>query len=97
MLCRSCLVIYVGIRLLMKITNYIRLESNYLLSSLQIRPDLGRIEKWVLRNAFDDEKNPYLPKVFLLFFFYKKILVSFCFSVPHHEIYFLKCFLFHLV
>ena len=29
----------------------------------QIRPDLGRIEKWVLRNAFDDEKNPYLPKV----------------------------------
>ncbi|XP_010422871.1 PREDICTED: asparagine synthetase [glutamine-hydrolyzing] 3 isoform X2 [Camelina sativa] len=28
-----------------------------------IRPDLGRIEKWVLRNAFDDEKNPYLPKV----------------------------------
>uniref|UniRef100_A0A6N2NA43 Glutamine amidotransferase type-2 domain-containing protein n=1 Tax=Salix viminalis TaxID=40686 RepID=A0A6N2NA43_SALVM len=28
-----------------------------------IRPDLGRIEKWILRNAFDDEKNPYLPKV----------------------------------
>ncbi|KAJ9177602.1 hypothetical protein P3X46_012805 [Hevea brasiliensis] len=27
-----------------------------------IRPDLGRIEKWVLRNAFDDEKNLYLPK-----------------------------------
>ncbi|XP_061336602.1 asparagine synthetase [glutamine-hydrolyzing] 3 isoform X3 [Gastrolobium bilobum] len=27
-----------------------------------IRPDLGRIEKWVLRNAFDDDKNPYLPK-----------------------------------
>ncbi|KAF2284048.1 hypothetical protein GH714_018509 [Hevea brasiliensis] len=27
-----------------------------------IRPDLGRIEKWVLRNAFDDEKNPYLPR-----------------------------------
>ncbi|KAG7034197.1 Asparagine synthetase [glutamine-hydrolyzing] 3 [Cucurbita argyrosperma subsp. argyrosperma] len=27
-----------------------------------IRPDLGRIEKWVLRNAFDDEKEPYLPK-----------------------------------
>lgn len=66
--------IYVGIRLLMKITNYIRLESNYLLSSLQIRPDLGRIEKWVLRNAFDDEKNPYLPKVFFLFFFIKKFL-----------------------
>ncbi|BBH05710.1 asparagine synthetase 2, partial [Prunus dulcis] len=27
-----------------------------------IRPDLGRIEKWVLRNAFDDVKKPYLPK-----------------------------------
>ncbi|WZZ58609.1 hypothetical protein YC2023_058716 [Brassica napus] len=27
-----------------------------------IRPDLGRIEKWVLRNAFDDEDKPYLPK-----------------------------------
>ncbi|KAK6118379.1 hypothetical protein DH2020_047796 [Rehmannia glutinosa] len=27
-----------------------------------IRPDLGRIEKWILRNAFDDEENPYLPK-----------------------------------
>ncbi|QCD98655.1 asparagine synthase [Vigna unguiculata] len=30
--------------------------------SKMIRRDLGRIEKWVLRNAFDDEKNPYLPK-----------------------------------
>ncbi|KAH0891345.1 hypothetical protein HID58_053774 [Brassica napus] len=28
-----------------------------------IRPDLRRIEKWVLRNAFDDEDKPYLPKV----------------------------------
>ncbi|XXG44494.1 hypothetical protein AAC387_Pa01g4283 [Persea americana] len=27
-----------------------------------INPDLGRIEKWVLRKAFDDEENPYLPK-----------------------------------
>ncbi|KAK1269290.1 Asparagine synthetase [glutamine-hydrolyzing] 2 [Acorus gramineus] len=27
-----------------------------------VRRDLGRIEKWVLRNAFDDEQNPYLPK-----------------------------------
>ncbi|KAK6923407.1 Glutamine amidotransferase type 2 domain [Dillenia turbinata] len=27
-----------------------------------IRPDLGRIEKWLLRNAFDDEQKPYLPK-----------------------------------
>ncbi|TYJ04237.1 hypothetical protein E1A91_A12G079400v1 [Gossypium mustelinum] len=27
-----------------------------------IRPDLGRIEKWILRNAFDDDKKPYLPK-----------------------------------
>jgi hypothetical protein len=30
---------------------------------LQIRPDLGRIEKWVLRKAFDDEEEPFLPKV----------------------------------
>lgn len=27
----------------------------------QIKP--GRIEKWILRNAFDDEQTPYLPKV----------------------------------
>ncbi|TXG60675.1 hypothetical protein EZV62_015248 [Acer yangbiense] len=27
-----------------------------------VRPDLGRIEKWILRNAFDDDKKPYLPK-----------------------------------
>lgn len=27
-----------------------------------IKPDLKRIEKWVLRKAFDDEENPYLPK-----------------------------------
>ncbi|KAK1263044.1 Asparagine synthetase [glutamine-hydrolyzing] 2 [Acorus gramineus] len=27
-----------------------------------VRHDLGWIEKWVLRNAFDDEQNPYLPK-----------------------------------
>ncbi|XP_043719335.1 asparagine synthetase [glutamine-hydrolyzing] 2-like [Telopea speciosissima] len=27
-----------------------------------VRPDIGRIEKWVLRNAFDDDQNPYLPK-----------------------------------
>ncbi|GER47624.1 asparagine synthetase [Striga asiatica] len=27
-----------------------------------IRRDLGRIEKWILRNAFDDEEKPYLPK-----------------------------------
>lgn len=27
-----------------------------------VRPDLGRIEKWVLRKAFDDEENPFLPK-----------------------------------
>jgi asparagine synthase (glutamine-hydrolysing) len=30
-----------------------------------IRKDQGRIEKWVLRKAFDDEENPYLPKVTL--------------------------------
>ncbi|VAH23417.1 unnamed protein product [Triticum turgidum subsp. durum] len=28
----------------------------------RIRRDIGRIEKWVLRNAFDDEEKPYLPK-----------------------------------
>ncbi|GJN28518.1 hypothetical protein PR202_gb16656 [Eleusine coracana subsp. coracana] len=27
-----------------------------------IRPDLGRIEKWAVRKAFDDEEQPYLPK-----------------------------------
>ncbi|CAN1354613.1 Asparagine synthetase [glutamine-hydrolyzing] 1 [Linum perenne] len=27
-----------------------------------IKPDEGRIEKWVLRKAFDDEDRPYLPK-----------------------------------
>ena len=30
----------------------------------QIKRDQGRIEKWVLRRAFDDEQQPYLPKVF---------------------------------
>ncbi|CAH1443285.1 unnamed protein product [Lactuca virosa] len=28
----------------------------------KIQRDIGRIEKWVLRNAFDDAENPYLPK-----------------------------------
>ncbi|URE26857.1 asparagine synthetase [Musa troglodytarum] len=32
------------------------------LAEAKIRRDLGRIEKWVLRNAFDDDQNPYLPK-----------------------------------
>ncbi|CAN0902172.1 Asparagine synthetase [glutamine-hydrolyzing] 1 [Linum grandiflorum] len=27
-----------------------------------IKPEEGRIEKWVLRKAFDDEERPYLPK-----------------------------------
>ncbi|BBH04634.1 glutamine-dependent asparagine synthase 1 [Prunus dulcis] len=27
-----------------------------------IKKDQGRIEKWVLRKAFDDEEHPYLPK-----------------------------------
>ncbi|KAG1338028.1 Asparagine synthetase [glutamine-hydrolyzing] [Cocos nucifera] len=31
--------------------------------SKMIKPDLGRIEKWVLRKAFDDEETPYLPKL----------------------------------
>jgi len=30
--------------------------------SKMIKRDEGRIEKWVLRRAFDDEENPYLPK-----------------------------------
>lgn len=38
----------------------------YLLHVLQIRKDQGRIEKWVMRKAFDDEENPYLPKVCML-------------------------------
>lgn len=29
----------------------------------QINREEGRIEKWVLRRAFDDEEHPYLPKV----------------------------------
>ncbi|GLJ12617.1 hypothetical protein SUGI_0194670 [Cryptomeria japonica] len=28
-----------------------------------VRPDIGRIEKWILRKAVDDEENPFLPKV----------------------------------
>ncbi|KAB2080804.1 hypothetical protein ES319_A05G091200v1 [Gossypium barbadense] len=31
--------------------------------SKMIKKDEGRIEKWVLRKAFDDEECPYLPKV----------------------------------
>ncbi|KAG6411924.1 hypothetical protein SASPL_124578 [Salvia splendens] len=27
-----------------------------------IKPDQGRIEKWIIRRAFDDEERPYLPK-----------------------------------
>ncbi|PRQ48722.1 putative asparagine synthase (glutamine-hydrolyzing) [Rosa chinensis] len=27
----------------------------------KIRPDRGRIEKWVLHKAFDDDQKPYLP------------------------------------
>ncbi|XP_062083929.1 asparagine synthetase [glutamine-hydrolyzing]-like [Humulus lupulus] len=30
-----------------------------------IKPDQKRIEKWILRKAFDDEENPYLPKSIL--------------------------------
>ncbi|KAF5760846.1 hypothetical protein HanXRQr2_Chr16g0758181 [Helianthus annuus] len=28
-----------------------------------INMDQKRIEKWILRRAFDDEEKPYLPKV----------------------------------
>jgi hypothetical protein len=37
--------------------------SDICLFLLQYDPDLGRIEKWVMRKAFDDEEEPYLPKV----------------------------------
>jgi len=30
---------------------------------MQIRKDEGRIEKWIMRRAFDTPENPYLPKV----------------------------------
>ncbi|KAG8488562.1 hypothetical protein CXB51_016296 [Gossypium anomalum] len=30
--------------------------------SKMIKKDEGRIEKWILRRAFDDEEHPYLPK-----------------------------------
>jgi len=35
------------------------------MSGLMVQVDVkgGRIEKWILRKAFDDEENPYLPKV----------------------------------
>lgn len=36
---------------------------SYDFSTLQIKPDQGRIEKWIMRRAFDDEERPYLPKV----------------------------------
>ncbi|MCO5608465.1 hypothetical protein L7F22_062675 [Adiantum nelumboides] len=32
-----------------------------------IQPKEGRIEKWILRNAFDVEEKPYLPKVWSCF------------------------------
>uniref|UniRef100_A0A0E0PW53 Asparagine synthetase [glutamine-hydrolyzing] n=3 Tax=Oryza TaxID=4527 RepID=A0A0E0PW53_ORYRU len=45
------------------------LDKNFINVAMDIDPewkmikrDLGRIEKWVLRNAFDDEEKPYLPK-----------------------------------
>ena len=34
-----------------------------LLAHTQYDKNLGRIEKWVLRKAFDDEEHPYLPEV----------------------------------
>ena len=52
--------------------------------NLQINLEEGRIEKWVLRRAFDDEKQPYLPKVHHHFFLLVLLmlpysLLSFCF------------------
>jgi asparagine synthetase B (glutamine-hydrolysing) len=29
---------------------------------MQIRKDEGRIEKWIMRRAFDTPENPFLPK-----------------------------------
>lgn len=36
------------------------------LGGVQYDPKQGRMEKWVMRKAFDDEEQPYLPKVLLL-------------------------------
>jgi hypothetical protein len=30
---------------------------------VQVKVKEGKIEKWIMRKAFDDEENPYLPKV----------------------------------
>ncbi|KAH7690021.1 Asparagine synthase (glutamine-hydrolyzing) protein [Dioscorea alata] len=43
------------------------LDKNFINIAMDIDPEWkmikpGRIEKWILRNAFDDEQNPYLPK-----------------------------------
>jgi len=35
----------------------------------QIKRDEGRIEKWILRRAFDDEDQPYLPKVLCVYIY----------------------------
>lgn len=35
----------------------------YYFQYIQINLDEGRIEKYILRKAFDDEEHPYLPKV----------------------------------
>ncbi|PKU70270.1 Asparagine synthetase [glutamine-hydrolyzing] 2 [Dendrobium catenatum] len=42
--------------------NFIRVAMDIDPEWKMIRPDLGRIEKWILRNAFDDNDKPYLPK-----------------------------------
>jgi hypothetical protein len=46
----------------------------------QVKRDIGRIEKWVLRNAFDDDERPYLPKVTKLYDFDLHSTISGCFS-----------------
>ncbi|CAJ2640309.1 asparagine synthetase, nodule [glutamine-hydrolyzing] [Trifolium pratense] len=45
------------------------LDKDFINVAMDIDPEAkminheeGRIEKWILRRAFDDEKNPYLPK-----------------------------------
>ena len=61
---------------------------------LQIRPDLGRIEKWMLRKAFDDEEQPFLPKVtvFISNFCYINMLIeqwsnsSYCVAIAAYSV-----------
>jgi len=79
---------------------YIMLHMIWL---LQIKRDEGRIEKWILRNAFDDEKKPYLPKVYssLLSYITVPILAEYLLFVSNcgqtvYEINCLLCYIYIL-